>query len=82
MRYPAAQNYIGGEFVDCGSGSGSLNVFCPLDGEVISKVPLSSKQDLNKAVAAGKQAFLEWSSSPVKEREQVFFRYKRLLEEN
>jgi malonate-semialdehyde dehydrogenase (acetylating)/methylmalonate-semialdehyde dehydrogenase len=82
LRYPAAQNYIGGEFVDCGSGSGSLNVFCPLDGEAISKVPLSTRQDLNNAVATANRAFLEWSSIPVKERVQVFFCYKRLLEEN
>src|SRR4029078_515740 len=44
--------------------------------------PMSSGSDLNFAVAAAKNAFPSWSKTPIKERVQVFFRYKFLLEKN
>lgn len=80
MKYPPVRNYIGGQFVD-GAGE-SLDVTNPADGSVISKVPLSSADDVDRAVAAARAAFPKWSSTPIKERVQVFFRYKALLEKH
>ena len=59
-----------------------MNVVSPLDGNMLSTVPMSSKKDLNAAVEAAKAAFPLWSKTPIKERVQVFFRYKYLLEKN
>jgi malonate-semialdehyde dehydrogenase (acetylating)/methylmalonate-semialdehyde dehydrogenase len=81
MKYPAIQNFINGNFVNS-SSSKSLNVVSPLDGNHLSTVPLSSASDLNQAVEAAKAAFPSWSKTPIKERVQVFFRYKYLLEKN
>ena len=81
MQYPPVQNYINGVFVDA-STSRSLNVVSPLDGKELSKVPMSTPADLNYAVSAAKDAFPKWSKMPIKERVQVFFRYKFLLEKN
>lgn len=81
MLYPVVQNFIGGQFVDAQT-SRSLNVLSPLDGNQLSKVPMSTSTDLNYAVAAAKNAFSKWSKTPIKERVQVFFRYKFLLENN
>jgi len=81
MKYPAIQNFINGKFVNS-SSSKSLNVVSPLDGNHLSTVPLSSASDLNQAVEAAKAAFPSWSKTPIKERVQVFFRYKYLLEKN
>ena len=80
MKYPALSNYIEGKLT--ASGNGKLEVFSPLDGSVISTVPLSTKSDLDKAVEAAKKAFLSWSNTPIKERVQVFYKYKYLLEQN
>ena len=80
-KYPAVQNYIGGEFVD-GNGSTYLDVHNPADGSVISRVPLSHASEVDRAVQAAKSAFPAWSATPIKERVQVFFRYKTLLEKN
>lgn len=77
-KYPDVRNYIGGRFVE--SPGEFLDVFNPADGSVISKVPLSSAGELDRAVAAAREAFPGWSSIPLKERVQVFFRYKTLLE--
>jgi malonate-semialdehyde dehydrogenase (acetylating)/methylmalonate-semialdehyde dehydrogenase len=56
--------------------------YSPLDGTLLSTVPMSSKKDLDAAVEAAKAAFPKWSKTPIKERVQVFFRYKYLLEKH
>ena len=79
-KFPIVKNYIGGKFT--GVSKKSMDVLSPLDGSVISTVPLSAIDELNDAVEAAKKAFESWSAMPVKERVQVFFRYKTLLEKN
>jgi malonate-semialdehyde dehydrogenase (acetylating)/methylmalonate-semialdehyde dehydrogenase len=59
-----------------------LDVISPLNGEIISQVPLSSSDILDDAVNSAKTALLKWSTIPIKERVQVFYRYKYLLEKN
>jgi malonate-semialdehyde dehydrogenase (acetylating) / methylmalonate-semialdehyde dehydrogenase len=81
MQYSPVQNYIGGEFVTPQT-SRSLNVISPLDGNQLSKVPMSTAVELNNAVGSATGAFPGWSKTPIKERVQVFFRYKFLLEKN
>ncbi|MEA2339063.1 MAG: malonate-semialdehyde dehydrogenase (acetylating) / methylmalonate-semialdehyde dehydrogenase, partial [Thermoanaerobaculia bacterium] len=80
-RYPDIRNYIGGTFVEHDAGR-YLDVFNPAEGSVISRVPLSASADVDRAVAAAKAAFPGWSATPIKERVQVFYRYKALLEQN
>lgn len=78
-RYPETKNYIAGKFVS-GQSLRTMDVITPLTGEVISTVTLSGQADLDAAVEAAKAAYPAWSAMPVKERVQVFFRYKTLLE--
>jgi malonate-semialdehyde dehydrogenase (acetylating)/methylmalonate-semialdehyde dehydrogenase len=79
MKYSAIQNYINGQFV-APSSDKNMDVVSPIDGTLLSTVPLSSSTDLDTAVAAAKKAFAAWSKTPIKERVQVFFKYKTLLE--
>jgi malonate-semialdehyde dehydrogenase (acetylating)/methylmalonate-semialdehyde dehydrogenase len=81
MKYPAIQNFINGQFV-AAAGERSLMVISPIDGTLLSAVPMSGTADLDKAVKAAQNAFPLWSRMPIKERVQVFFRYKYLLEKN
>jgi malonate-semialdehyde dehydrogenase (acetylating) / methylmalonate-semialdehyde dehydrogenase len=81
MKYTAVQNYVNGKFVNS-SATNSLDVVSPVNGELLSTVPLSTAKDLDDAVTAAKGAFYAWSKTTVKERVQVFFRYKTLLEKN
>ena len=81
MKYSLVQNYINGQFVDAAS-SESIPVISPLDGMLLSAVPLSVKSDVDDAVTAAKKAFATWSKTPIKERVQVFFKYKFLLEKH
>jgi malonate-semialdehyde dehydrogenase (acetylating) / methylmalonate-semialdehyde dehydrogenase len=79
MKYDPVQNYINGQFVPPYSPR-ALDVISPVDGTLLSKVPMSTAKDLADAVKAAKAAFPAWSKTPIKERVQVFFRYKFLLE--
>jgi malonate-semialdehyde dehydrogenase (acetylating)/methylmalonate-semialdehyde dehydrogenase len=81
MKYPAVRNFIDGKFVNHASDR-SMDVISPIDGNKLSTVPMSSASDLDTAVKAAKKAFPLWSKMPIKERVQVFFRYKNLLEKN
>jgi len=81
MKYPAIQNYINGQFV-AASTTKTMEVISPVDGQLLSTVPMSAAKDLDAAVTAARKAFPAWSKTPIKERVQVFFRYKTLLEKN
>src|SRR5438034_62387 len=81
MKYTPVQNYINGQFVNA-SSERKLNIISPIDGNFLSTVPMSNAKDLDDAVKAAKTAFVTWSRVPIKERVQVFYRYKFLLEEN
>ena len=48
MKYSPVQNFINGKFVDA-STQKSLEVISPLDGNLLSKVPMSSAKDLDDA---------------------------------
>ncbi len=77
---PPVQNFIGGQFKR--NGQSQLDVFSPLDGQIISSLPLSSAEEVNDAVQAASQIFPEWSSQTLKERVQIFFKYRTLLEKH
>jgi len=81
MKYSAIKNYINGQFVNA-STTKTLEVISPIDGTLLSTVPMSSSKDLDQAVKAAKAAFPAWSKTPIKERVQVFFKYKYLLEKH
>lgn len=81
MKYVPIQNFINGSFVNA-STTKILDVISPIDGNHLSTVPMSSAKDLDDAVKAAKAAFPAWSKTPIKERVQVFFRYKTLLEKH
>jgi malonate-semialdehyde dehydrogenase (acetylating) / methylmalonate-semialdehyde dehydrogenase len=75
------RNFIGGEWVE-GNGRDTEPVYDPATGEVLAETPLSTKDDVDRAVKAAEAAFEDWSKTPVVKRIQVFFRYKMLLEEH
>ena len=80
QHIPEVKNYIAGKFTK--NGHRTMDVICPSDGKIISTVPMSTMIDLDEAVNSAKEAFPGWSAIPIKERVQVFYRYKTLLEKN
>ena len=74
------KNYIDGQFER--NGKNSMDVLSPIDGSKISTLPMSTAKDVDSAVKAAKKAFPAWSDMTFKERVQIFFRYRSLLEKN
>jgi len=74
------KNFIDGKFER--NGQISMDVESPLDGSIISTLPMSTYDDVDKAVKAAQKAYKTWSETTFKERAQIFFRYRALLEKN
>jgi len=74
-------HFIGGKQLAF-DGEEIIEVFSPLDGSLLSTVPTGSDKAIDHTVTMAKKAFLTWSTVPVKERVQVLFRFKGLLEKN
>ena len=80
MKYPIVKNIINGKTEQ--SQGELLDVYSPINGEIISQVNMSGKDAVDEAVKTASAAFEKWSQKTLKERVQVFFKYKQLLEEN
>ena len=79
--FKALLNYIDGEW--CTSGATEfLNVVNPATAQVLAKVPLSPKSDIEVATSAAATAFQGWRRVPPTERVQYLFKLKFLLEEH
>ncbi len=77
-RYPDTVNYVGGKSIV--SAGELMDVYDPSTGEMISRVPMSGAAEVDAAVQAAKRALPGWASTPIKDRVQIFFRYRQLLE--
>jgi acyl-CoA reductase-like NAD-dependent aldehyde dehydrogenase len=75
------KNLIGGEWVDAASGE-TFDSTSPADGEHIGTFPRSSAEDVDRAVAAAKDAFEEWRLVPAPKRGEILFRFAQLLVES
>lgn len=76
---PAVPNVIGGKPVATKTAR-RLAVTSPTDGSIIGDLPLSNAADLDAAVQAAAAAQVAWGRTPVKDRVQVLFRLKALIE--
>ena len=63
-------------------GSQTLQVPNPATNELLTNVPVSTKEDVNSAVAAAKEAFNKWKKVPVPKRARILFKYHSLLTDN
>jgi malonate-semialdehyde dehydrogenase (acetylating) / methylmalonate-semialdehyde dehydrogenase len=77
-KYADLPNFVGG--ADAPFRGEHLDVYNPSTGAVISRVPMSGNAEVDAAVDAADKALPGWSHLPIKERVQIFFRYRQLLE--
>jgi malonate-semialdehyde dehydrogenase (acetylating) / methylmalonate-semialdehyde dehydrogenase len=81
MTLPRMKNYINGEWVDSNATQFG-DVWNPAKGEKIAQVPLGTKEDVDAAVKAAKDAYWEWRTTPPLSRARYLFRLKDAFEEN
>jgi betaine-aldehyde dehydrogenase len=75
------RNFIGGAYVDGGSGSTS-DVVNPATGQVVARAPVSGVEEVDAAYEAADRAFGEWGSSTPSERQQALLRIADSIEEH
>ena len=56
-------HWINGQMMEGASGS-SGDVFNPATGELSTKVPFASSEEVDKAVSAARSAAPEWAATP------------------
>jgi malonate-semialdehyde dehydrogenase (acetylating)/methylmalonate-semialdehyde dehydrogenase len=74
------KNYINGEWVE--SKGEIVDVVNPANCKTIARVPISTKEEIDAAVAAAGEAFPDWRRTTPLARSRLLFRLKELLEEN
>jgi malonate-semialdehyde dehydrogenase (acetylating) / methylmalonate-semialdehyde dehydrogenase len=72
---------IGGAFRESASSQVD-DIPDPATGETIARLPHSTGDEIDQAVAAARAAFPAWADTPPPDRAQVLFRLKALLEEH
>ncbi|GLB60261.1 CoA-acylating methylmalonate-semialdehyde dehydrogenase [Cytobacillus sp. NCCP-133] len=75
------KNYINGEWVDANTEKFEM-VPNPATGEELARTPISTREDVDHAVQAAKEAFKTWSKTPVPKRARILFKYQQLLVDN
>jgi betaine-aldehyde dehydrogenase len=78
---PTLQNLIDSEPVDPADGQ-TEPVLNPATGEVIANAPLSSAQDVDRAVQAARNAFPAWSTTTPGERALALLKLAEAIEEH
>jgi aldehyde dehydrogenase (NAD+) len=67
QQHVREQLFIGGQWVDP-SGSERLDVINPSTEEPIGSIPMGTRDDVDRAVAAAREAFEVWSQTSTEER--------------
>lgn len=75
------KNYINGEWVESNT-TVYEEVYNPATKEVIGRVPISTKEDIEQATNAAKAAFEKWKNVAVPRRARILFNYQQLLTKN
>jgi betaine-aldehyde dehydrogenase len=75
------KNFIGGEFVDPAEGR-TEEVLNPANTEVIGEAPLSTEEDVDRAVAAARGAFEGWWATTPGERANCLMKLAGAFEEH
>jgi alpha-ketoglutaric semialdehyde dehydrogenase len=75
-------NYIGGEWVKSASGDWFDNVNPADTTDVVGRFPQSTSEDVDRAVAAAKDAATRWRRTPAPKRAEILFTLAEILRDN
>ncbi|ABM33176.1 malonate-semialdehyde dehydrogenase (acetylating)/methylmalonate-semialdehyde dehydrogenase [Paracidovorax citrulli] len=78
---PTVKLLIGGKFVESRT-TRWRNVVNPATQEVLARVPFATPEEIDAAVASGKEAFKTWKKTAIGARARIFLKYQQLIREN
>ncbi len=82
MTHPTYHNFIGGQWLPAAGGETILNLNPADHSDVIGSFPSSNAEDVDRAVAAAKQAFSAWRLVPAPKRAEMLVRAGNILVQN
>jgi len=78
---PTVQNVINGQWVES-STDRWIDVPNPATNKVVTRVPQSTNDEMNEAVASATEAYKTWSQTTPLHRQQIMFKYQQLIKDN
>ncbi|SLJ84415.1 CoA-acylating methylmalonate-semialdehyde dehydrogenase [Psychrobacter sp. DAB_AL43B] len=75
------QQLINGQFTKSSTNEW-IDITDPATQEIIAKVPQTTDDEINQAVAAAKAAFQTWRKTPITTRARIFLKYQALIREH
>ncbi|OBT76841.1 methylmalonate-semialdehyde dehydrogenase [Pseudogymnoascus sp. 05NY08] len=75
------RNFLNNQFV-ASKATEWINVHDPATGQVITRVPQSTDEELEAAVDAAEKAFPEWAATSILKRQQIMFNFVALIKEH
>src|SRR5690349_15955453 len=80
IDHPTPRLLIAGEWLGA-AGRETLDVLDPATGDVLARLPVASRADVDRAAEAAAAAFPAWRDRPVVERATILRRAAALLRE-
>ncbi len=78
---PTLRNYILGRWVESKSGKTAPNINPANTDEILCHTPLSTREEVRTAIAAAKDAFPKWRSTPAPVRGKMMFTAMNLMQQ-
>jgi len=78
---PTTQNVINGVWEESKTDRW-IDVHNPATNKLVTRVPQSTQEEMERAVETAKSAFSIWSKTSPMARQQVMFKYQQLIKEN
>jgi len=78
---PIIRNYVNGEWV-LSKSTKTLDIVNPATTEVLARVPMSTKEEVDEAIRYAKEAYEEWKETPPLTRARYMFTLKGLMEDH
>ena len=78
---PTIRNYVNGEWI-ASKSTKTLDIVNPATTEVMARVPMSTKEEVEEAIRYAKEAYEEWKETPPLTRGRYMFTLKELMEEH
>ncbi|MBE0596943.1 MAG: aldehyde dehydrogenase family protein [Desulfuromonadales bacterium] len=76
---PRLKNFINGQWIEPSTGRYGESRNPARNSEIIVEFPLSGREDVDRAVAAAREAYPKWRSLPAPRRGEILFRAAELL---
>ncbi len=78
---PVIRNYVNGEWV-ASKSTKTLDIVNPATTEILARVPMSTKEEVDEAISLAQEAYEEWKETPPLTRARYMFTLKGLMEDH